>query len=518
MKKKIEIKIFEEWIKKNTIVKNLFASFLFGALNATSMAPIGLVIILPICISAFIIICRNAQNKKQAFLNAWSFGAGYFIFSLYWITYALFIDISTWWWVIPLSLIIAPAILGLYYGFIPLLAYRYKKHNDLYILSICASFGLIEFLRGNLFTGFPWNLFGYGWQHFLPLMQINAYVGIYGLTLLTIIWSAFFIIKNPVLKKAILLSFIISIALGTYRIALTKVEHYEDVGVRIVQPNIEQKIKWNPDKRYKNLEKLLDITISETENNMPIKFVIWPESATLYNLNQSSKAINITSAALPKDAIGIFGSINIEEKEDEEFIFNSVSFISREEKFIKSYNKHHLVPFGEYIPFRNIINLTPIANAISMIGDFSHGDGVKTIYLGNGLPSPSPLICYEAIFPTNVADETERPDWLVNVTNDGWYGNSAGPYQHFEITRVRAIEEGLPLVRSANTGISAIINPLGVVESKIALETEGKLDILLPKPLAKTLFSKYGNMPFFASLMLIFMLCEIAYKAKLKTE
>ena len=512
MLQKIKVNYIKELITEASFSRKLFLSFIFGAINALAMPPIGLFLILPISFSIFILLTTSATNKRESFLIGWLYGAGYFIFSLYWVTYALFVDIANWWWLVPISLVIAPTILALYYGFIPLIAYRYKKNNDLHIIAICFAFALVEYLRGTLFTGFPWNLAGYSWHHFLPIMQINAYIGIYGLTLLTFIWSSYFVLNNDFLKKIIIISFAISAILGTYRLSSTSISHYKNTAIRIVQPNIKQKNKWDPKYRYKNLEKLLDITRSPINNNLPIKFVIWPETSTLYKLNESNKMLNITSASLPNNAIGIFGSMNSKTLNAKQEIFNSVSFVSKKDKMITSYNKHHLVPFGEYIPFRKILGLTPFANAIAKLGDFSRGKGITTIDLGKNHPSPSPLICYEAIFPSQVTNRSNRPNWLINVTNDAWYGNSAGPYQHFEIVRVRAIEEGLPLVRAANTGISAIINPLGIIQSKLPLEEQGKIDALLAKPIAPTLFSIFGNYIFLLSLLSIFIVCEASYR------
>jgi len=486
-------------------------SFLLGAINALTMPPIGLFIILPITVSLFILITKSCATRKAAFFNGWLFGAGYFIFSLYWISYALFVDIALWWWVLPLSLLVGPALFGIYWGFIPLLAWRYKKPSTAYAITFCVAWALIEWIRGHALTGFPWNLSGYSWYRFPAINQLNSLVGIYGLTFITLLWAAIPAFKNRTLQIMLLVSFFVALSFGTHRLKFNPVSFYDDIGVRVVQPNIEQTAKWVPEEREKNLRKHLVLTSKENVANYPIKFVVWPETATLYDLTSSNSALRVTSSALPKGSIGVFGSLNVElnDKGEEQF-FNSVSFVSSQGKIISTYNKHHLVPFGEYIPFRNYINLTPMAAGISAIGDFSRGTGIATMDLGKDLPKPSPLICYEAIFPSAVASKQARPDWLLNVTNDAWYGNSAGPYQHFENVRVRAIEEGLPLVRSANNGISGVIDPLGRVIDKQPLFATGIIDSKLPKPLEATIYSKFGDGIFFIVSLLLIGACEIS--------
>jgi len=490
----------------------LLALFIAGAASALAMPPIGAFFILPFSLYVFIHFIYGANNLKKSFIYGWVFGAGYFIFGLYWISYALFVDIEVWWWVLPLSLIIAPTIFALYYGFVPLLSNRYKSNKTLYVISTCTSLALIEWIRGHAFTGFPWNLFGYTWYTLFPITQVSAYVGIYGLTLLTLIWSSTFLIDNKKVKYAIAASFIISLVLGVYRLHNAPIDNY-NMSVRIVQPNIPEEEKWDPYKKYDNMKKLLNLTGAENTTEAPIKFVIWPETAALYRLNNSSTMVKITTDALPKGSIGIFGSMNTDEEAKQ--FYNSISVVKKNKGIINTYNKHHLVPFGEYIPFRKYLDLTPIANGIAMIGDFTKGDGAHTIKIDDTLPSFSPLICYEAIFPSEVTTKQPRPDFLVNATNDAWYGISAGPYQHFENVRMRSIEEGLPLIRAANTGISAMFDAYGRITAELPLSYEGKIDVLLPKAIAPTLYSKYKDSLFFTMILILTILCEVGLKRKL---
>jgi apolipoprotein N-acyltransferase len=465
-----------------------------------SLPPIGAFFVLLATVPGFIILAQHCKTKTCAFLTGWAFGAGYFIFGLYWISAALFVDIAAWWWVLPLSGILGPAALALFYGFIPLLAWRYRKNDAAYALMTVAAWSLIEWLRGHLFTGFPWNLAGYTWHHVLPVMQANAAIGIYGLTLVTLLLAT-----SPLQRKfmpGFIALFIFLVTSGMARLNLNPTEQSGNVTVRIVQPNIAQTQKWKADEEWRNFEKYLDLTQSPTNLKQPITFVVWPETAVLSDLRLFPEIARHIAVHLPKNSLAVIGNLRVTEGAAGENFFNSVSVLNKKANVIGIYDKHHLVPFGEYIPYRNHLNMTPIANGIANIGDFTKGGGVTTLNMGL-LPRPSPLICYEAIFPGKVARRDDRPDWLVNVTNDAWYRKTAGPHQHFEIARVRAVEEGLPLVRAANTGISATIDPLGRIIALKSLEETGVVDTILPRPLPPTIYARFGDSLFFLMLVLL---------------
>jgi len=498
-------------ISNLTGIKKYIAAFLTGTLMTLAMPPIGAFYILLICVPVFIILTESSKTKKDAFLIAWAFGAGYFIFGLYWISFALFVDIKSFYWVLPLSAIIGPVILALFYGFIPLIAWRYKSNRIIYGLMIIISWSSIEWVRGHIFTGFPWNLIGYSWEYILPVMQINSVVGIYGLTFLTLIWSMTPLIENNKIKLAIVLSFIAIALFGIIRLNSNPTKQSGNYTVRIIQANIAQNLKWDSAREWENLKKHIDLTLKKRTIKKPISFVIWPETSISFNLNKNPNIKKIISEALPDNSIGIFGSLNSKYKNNKKEFFNSVTILNKKSQILGRYNKHHLVPFGEYIPFRKYLNMTPIANGIANIGDFNRGKGVSTIDLKN-LPNPSPLICYEAIFPGEVADNKNRPDWLVNVTNDAWYGNTSGPYQHFEISRVRAIEEGLPLVRAANSGISATIDPMGRIISSTKIGEVKTLDTILPKPINATIYSQIKDVLFFILLIFSAIIGEFYYR------
>lgn len=483
--------------------KRLFCLFTLGALASLAMPPVGAFWILFLCVPGFIILSQESESKWQSFSAGWAFGAGYFIAGLYWVSIALFVDLSSFWWVLPLSAIVGPGLLGLYYGFIPLLVRRWQNDSIAYALMFCALWAAVEWIRGHAFTGFPWNLPGYAWSKFSAVLQISSIIGIYGLTLLTLLWSLIFLVwPHRRLRNVLALSFIFVFAYGGARLYLHPANaNNTPFLLRIVQPNIPQTLKWDERAEGDNFLLHLKLTGARKEGGKDPDIVIWPETALKADPAAVPDVIGAIAQYLPAQAILLTGSLRGEEDENGMRFYNSVSAIDVRGS-IGAYDKHHLVPFGEYIPFRRYLDMTPIAAGIAKVGDFSSGEGPTTLSLPHDIPALSPLICYEAIFPGAVTDRNDRPGWLLNVTNDAWYGKSFGPYQHFEISRMRAIEEGLPLARAANTGISGMIDPLGRITAKLDLNETSYIDATLPGALPPTLYSRFGDLIFFGLLVL----------------
>lgn len=471
----------------------IFYAYALGGLMVLALPPIGFFPILLLCVPGICALTRHAQSGWRAFLTCWSFGAGYFIFGLYWVSMALLVDLQSWAWVLPLSLFVGPALLGIIYAFIPLLARRWRTDAALYSLAFICIWSIVEYARGHMMTGFPWNLPGYAWMHALPVVQIASVIGIYGLTLLTLLWAATPALWHvKILRVIALASFIACLAFGGVRLWQNPTQQNGDYTVRIVQANIPQTAKWEQDEQWRNLEKHALMS----ERTKPATFVIWPETAVTSDLEMFPEIAQYIGQRLPKNSIGILGALRMSEKETGGYdYYNGVVMLDPKANVLATYDKFHLVPFGEYIPFRDKISFTPLALALSGIGDFTAGNGNQTVRIDD-LPAFSPLVCYEVIFPGAVSAFDDRPDFLVNVTNDGWYGISAGPYQHLEIARMRAVEEGLPLARAANTGVSAIIDALGRKVATQGLGSAGTLDSILPAPLAPTPYVKWGDILF----------------------
>ncbi len=456
-----------------------------------SMPPFDIFPSVWVCLPALIFLLQGTQNYKQAFFTGWAFAFGYFVFGLYWIASAMFVDIGRFWWAIPFSVAGLPAFFAVYYG----LAAAIARKTGLTGLRGAVNFGLLWFLaevaRGTLFTGFPWILLGYAWSGVLPVLQITSLVGIYGLTLMTIVAACTFAVSGSSIKTGRLvflgsLVFFAAIAgWGEYRLQTTNPGTESGVRVRLVQPNVDQKTKWAPSERERHFQDL--ISLSSVEGEKPVTHIFWPETAATYYLGEDAIRRKEIAANIPSAAAVITGVIRRDlDKEGNTHFYNSLVALDGLGRLVAGYDKVHLVPFGEFMPLRRYIPIQALATSGA---DFTPGAHIRTLRV-LGLPLFSPLICYEVIFPGKVVDERDRPDFMVNLTNDGWYGQTTGPYQHFAIARVRSIEEGLPLLRIANTGISGVIDALGRVEERLGINKQGVIDSELPKPLSPTFYAE----------------------------
>jgi apolipoprotein N-acyltransferase len=274
---------------------------------------------------------------------------------------------------------------------------------------------------------------------------------------------------------------------GAARLA-TVASDATEVRLRLVQPSIEQSLKLDPAAQRANFEKHLALSVQP--GDPPPKLVIWPEAAAHFYLNRHEEARAVMSRVLPPGALLLAGTLRTDPPPaPPQHAWNSLGVLDEAGTFVASYDKFHLVPFGEYVPFRSVL---PIEAVAAGLVDFSAGPGPRTLKLPD-FPPVGPLICYEVIFPAAVVDPTDRPAWLLNLTNDAWYGHTSGPYQHFAISRVRAVEEGLPLVRVANNGISGVVDALGRITARLPLNAVGVLDTWLPSRLPPTLYARFGD-------------------------
>lgn len=467
-------------------------AFAFGFAGALALPPTHFIPVLFVSFSALVLLLRAASTWLAAFAVGWSFAFGYFLLGLYWVAAALFVDISQFWWVLPFAVAGLPAVCALYYAAAAAFAKRLGLDGVAGVLAFALLWFLADEARGHWLTGFPWNFEGYVWSDFLPMMQVVSVVGIYGLTLLTLVAAC---LPAVLMERNHASHIVIGVGLAVaLAMAMWGVLRLQEVGsvvsasrVRVVQPNIEQADKWNAFSRAAHFQSLLSLTAASAEKNPAA--VIWPETASTFYLAEDTEHRRAIAASLPPGAVVLTGVIRRFIVDDKLHYANAMMAIDRSGRIAETYDKFHLVPFGEYIPFRRIFPGRTLAN----LGvDFTPGQGLRTLHL-DGMPSFSPLICYEAIFPGEVARQDDRPQMLVNITNDGWYGRTAGPYQHFASARTRAIEEGLPMVRAANTGISGVIDPYGRIVAKIDLGQTGFVDADVPEALPPTIFSRYGD-------------------------
>jgi apolipoprotein N-acyltransferase len=492
-------------VKKNndSLISWYGGLFILGALTALAMPPISFFPIVFMTFSAFLWIldCLKLAKKYQVFIAGWSFACGYFVAGLYWIVYALGVDLTKFFWLVPFTLVGLPAILALFPAFAILLTHLSRTQG----LAKCLFFSMLwvtfEWMRGHLLTGFPWNLIGYSWMACLSVVQSVSVIGVYGLSLITVLIStlpyAWFLNSR---KKAvrpliagILGVFLIMTVLGYWRLSDAHPFSSEGEVVRIVQPNIKQENKWNPSLTRNNFFRLIELSALPSKKS--IQYLIWPESAVPFFLDENPDALKIIAENMSKETTLFTGAPRRQADSDGKMvkIWNSLLIVNPEGQVIETYDKAHLVPFGEYVPWR-----TYLPSWVSKVTygslDYSSGAGLKTLALPQVKPF-SPLICYEVIFPGKVVAKSEqRPMWILNLTNDGWYGYTSGPFQHAAIAQVRAIEEGIPLVRAANTGISLVVDPYGRQVASLGLEQTGVLDAVLPPALEEqTLYSRYGD-------------------------
>ena len=470
---------------------------LFGAAGAFALPPWHLV---PLLIPAFtgLLWTLSARRPGAAFFLGWAFGTGHFLVAMHWIAHPLLVDPARHGWLIPFAVGGLAAAMGLYVAATTWLLAVLERRREFSIVARVFAFAGIwlffEWVRRWAFTGFPWDLLGYVWAFSPPMSQAAALGGIWSLTLLTLIAAAAPVVLSGHRHVSFAALAVVIPALmwagGTARLATAPpvgADLIADVRLRIVQANIPQRLKWHPDHRVRNLQKQVAMSATATDTAAP-NVVIWPETAAPFFLATDEDARTLAALAVPDDGLLLTGAPRASQTADLQQFWNSVHAIDAEGAIVSTYDKAHLVPFGEYVPARGIL---PLDKIVAGAGDFSPGPGRMTLS-ANGLPPFAPLVCYEVIFPGAVT-AAERPDWLLNVTNDAWFGPAAGPAQHFAIARMRTVEEGLPLVRAANTGISAVVDSYGRVVARLDSGVEGILDAGLPMPQPPTLFARLGD-------------------------
>lgn len=458
--------------------------FVVGAISSFAFAPYYAVWVLPITLSFLFWSLNTAILKKQAFTRAFCFGAGLGIFSTAWISNALMIDNGSFAIFIPLVWLGMGLLFGLFFG-IPALFCVFAKKGLSRLFLWAALFTIFEWIRSWIFTGFPWNLMGSVWENTLPILQSASVWGVYGLSLMTLLTCSVFALwpnKKPIILFVLIWG--VLFGLGAWRLYDAPRTEVWGTRLRLVQPNIPQTLKWNPMEAEASFSKLLRLS---KKDNKDITHVIWPESAVSFLVNwDEANRIRLMSAVRQGGTL-LMGGLRAVNPTDRS-IANSFFVLDDLATIVSYYDKAHLVPFGEYVPLRGLL---PLEKVVPIESDFVSGQGVKTIPVPKA-PTVGPLVCYEVIFSGQVVDKDHRPGWLVNVTNDGWYGISAGPYQHLGMARMRAVEEGLPLVRVANTGISAVFNGYGEIIASLPLGAEGVIDTILPTALNPTVYAHYG--------------------------
>ncbi len=531
-----------------------------GVFGALAMAPVDFLpaMLVPMTVAVWLIDGCVAKDLKlpgrriswraiprelrQAFVAGWWWGFGYFLGSFWWLGAAFLLEPDEFAWALPLGVLGVPAFLAVFPALGFLLSRLLWAPGTSRIFALAAGLGLAEWLRGNVLTGFPWNAYGMALGDHLVPAQIASLVGLHGLTILSVLlfaapgamvrWSPAEILAarsgqalalprfslRPLIAAS--LAFAMIWAFGTLRLARADLADVAGVKLRIMQPNLPHGAKFRPENGQAILAHYIALSEGEAGalplDDAGITALIWPESAFPFLLGLEPQALVQIGALLPPGTVLVTGAARAGLGPNgtdaslwrsgilPEF-FNAIQVVDGG-VVTESYDKMHLVPFGEYLPFQSWLAPLGIRQFVHMPFGFDPGKERKLLSVP-GLPKAAPLVCYEAIFPGEVVPPGagERPGLLLNVTNDGWFGTTAGPYQHFLLARLRTIEEGLPLVRAAGTGISAIVDSHGRSRGELPLGVAGTLDGPLPQKLDPPFFARHPALATFLALAAVLL-------------
>lgn len=493
-----------------------------GALVTIALPPLHLWPALPVGFTGLVWILDGCPDRKSAFLAGWWFGFGYLGLGLYWISFALLVEPERVGWMIPFVVLGLPAVLAVSVGFATLTVQMLGVQGVARVVLLAGAWSGGEWLRGHAFTGFPWNLIGYTAVVSDALLQVVALIGIYGLGFIVVLVAAMPATLGggvasprgirrygPVAAASLL---IVGAGIGgALRLLNAQDDVVPDVNLRLVQANIAQHHKWQEDRRRANLGR--HFQMSSQSGTEKTTHVIWAETAVPYFLARDPDLARAIGRLVKPGGMVITGAPRTTaERESPLRIWNAVHAVDHGGEIVGTYDKSHLLPFGEYVPLRSFLRRLGVERIAAGQGDFQAGVGTTTLSLP-GLPPVGILVCYEAIFPGEVVAEAERPRWLLNLTNDAWFGHTAGPYQHFAMSRVRAAEEGIPLVRVANTGISGIADAYGRIVVQTALGETRIIDAALPVSLdALTPYARWGDAGFLV-ILLVLAIYTLAIKA-----
>ncbi len=467
-----------------------------GALGALALPPVGAWPMLWVAFGGIVWlldgcterICSPWRRARAGAAVMWWFALGWFGASLWWIGAAFLVDAERFLWLMPLAVLAMPAGLALFWGLAGgVLGLVWRRHGWRIVLLAGALAGA-EALRGHVLGGFPWNMPAHALDGLLPLQQVAAIAGVEGLSFLVVLWAALpgLLADGPGRRGVVLLggaALALALAFGLWRLAGgAQAAPAGGVLVRIVQPAVAQREKWKPANREVIFARLLRLGAQPRSDGRRPDIIVWPESAVPFLLDESPAALKQIGDMLAPGQILLTGAIRRAGRHGglERRLRNSLMAVDDGGRIIAIYDKRKLVPFGEFLPLGGVLEPLGIRRLVSLPGGFLPGRGNGRIALP-GLPAAGGMICYEAIFPALAAGE-----WLVNVTNDAWFGRTAGPWQHLAAARLTAIASGRPMVRAANTGISAVIDARGRIIARLGLMRRGVIDAVLPLPAGRT--------------------------------
>jgi len=501
---------------------------LLGFFSSLSLPPFNYILINFLTFSFFYIllirIFEIIKNKKLFFLYGWLFGLGYFTSNLYWISISLTFD-ESFKFLIPLTIILVPAFLALFYGlasFLFLILKPKKNLSSFFLFSLI--FGTIEFIRGSVLTGFPWNLIAYSFSKQIEILSITSIIGTYSFNLfcISLFTSPSIFILRDNKKETIVCVLFFIITFSFYIFGSQRLDKFNNIEanklnykIRVVSSNVSIDRFYedtNPTSVINDL-----ITISSPQMNEKIIFV-WPEGILPgISRDQLKEYKLLFESEFDENHLLSIGINGVEKEGQITKYFNSLTIYDHNLEILDSYNKINLVPFGEFLPLEKMLGLIGLKTITNNYQSYSKGEKRNIIEINKFDLSIKllPLICYEIIYSGNIFDD-DKFDFIVNISEDGWFGQSIGPHQHFAHSIYRAIESGKYVLRSANNGIAAIINPLGVIEKKVDLNQSGYVDLVETKKIKPTIFSKFGN-KIFALIILLYIFLIFSFN-RIKNE
>ena len=489
-----------------------------GAISSYSLPPYNHFIINFITFSLFFIFIFNKKKKiygnKSFFQYGWCFGFGYFLFSLYWIAISLTFD-QSFKFLIPVAIILLPTFLAIFYGLITyFFAIFYSKNivSSFFIFSIL--FGTIEFIKGSIFTGFPWNLIAFSFSSSIYFIQVLSIIGTYSFNLICISLftvPALFILRNSKREIIVCFSFILLSAafLIFGKIKNDNFNSLESIKnsytIKAISSNISLDRFYSKKDEIKIINELIDLS---TPTKIKPTIFLWPEGIIPDSyLSEMSIHKDIFLNKFGNNDLIIMGLNSIETRNNKFFLFNSMVTFDNNLNIISSYNKVNLVPFGEFTPFEDIFSLIGFKTVTNNYQSFSSGKTRIPLNIKNSKINLNllPLICYEIIYSGKLSRDNNF-DYIINISEDGWFGNSIGPKQHFSHSIFRSIESAKYTIRSSNNGISAIINPIGIIEQKVEIGSTGHVELSESKLVKSTFFILYGNSVFLILILIYIFL------------
>lgn len=475
-----------------------------GASAGLALPPIGLWPVLAPAFCLFLAVLEGlpAGRVKLSFRLGWTFGFGYFLAALHWIGFAFLVDAATYLWMMPFAVGGLAAGMAIYWGLAAMAAHASGFSGLRLVMGFAAFLAIAEWLRGHLLTGFPWAAPGLVADGMGGLAQGAAVVGMTGLTVLVSLWAGLpLCLKGGTSEKRLGLALLALLpllwGLGAWRLAGAAHEDVPGVALRLIQPAIAQDGKWREDNARQIFDTLLGLSAKATAANPEgigsRTHVLWPESAVPFLIDESAVARAELARLLGGRTVLIIGAIRRDGPEANAPYHNSIITFDGQADVTARYDKWRLVPGGEFLPLSWLLEPLGFRRVVTVPGDFTAGPGPVSVAVP-GAPEAAMIVCYEAIFPHALIDPRRRPGWIVNLTNDGWFDGSTGPAQHFAQARLRAIEQGLPMVRVANTGISGIVGPYGEVKAKLANGERGVIDSPLPAAIAPPPYARFGDL------------------------